>query len=891
MTAFRLKALAIAACAFVACGPTTPGKDGGPDGGMSCGEDRDCPGQNIFACNTLTGECEAACRTDQNCNERGEYAIAECPAGKTDCLCDELKCVAKRCSADTDCPAGACRSGKCVAAPAAASVDSCQITPDVAVVRAGSKVKFWVSAWDAAKKPVVVKDGAAWSAPAAGGLTGSGMGNSFEFNVGMTATSGMAPVDGATAAFGSKSCTAKVIVLPNPPSNRLGVVMTDELTGRPVSGATIVVSNSDTGASLGTGTTDGRGYAEADLPSGAITVTAFHTDYTYITVARYTPSSLPNEARLLSLVSRRNQVAKYGGYTGTFTNVPSTGNVHFGLTGMSIPGSITNISLAQLLGPSVETDIKIGSIEENDVPIPAGAFLGFGEQKIKNTYAAQGVAGVCLNAMGQPDEGRISAGSCGTRTAYALAGDVPIADLPISELTGGGNINVASLLGKIIPLFRKFNSSVVRDVQFSLEPTPRVNDKFDFSDGGHFTKDVNHDFTQMPLSFAFAAKLPELPRFRGEFADGALVLGGAKVPGRGVVPLGLGVGVDTMPRDGKTDQQGMLSGNSLVQVRMAPTHNGLEGAEYGLLVAALSVKSLNDASAGLSSSALFPKIPGNRLVFDPNGASPVDLSGFTWAPFPDGTKVNYGSMAFGGTNPRSFRFAANPTGAGVARVIFTDSLDRRWEVLLDPAQGTAGFTLPVPPTTPAFADRLFADGMTNGKRSSYAVQLFNLNTEGGVLTGGSAISFTQLVELNATNADNTTGYLKSFSFNEKGVPGVELTNPKGGTAMAMPAAVTNRTVEFTVTGFKIGTTGDADGVVRLTIKSGGNPAAGCVMQGPAPGVALLTQETTAGNGKLTYAFPASGCSGTLEVKAELVGVDQMTALDPAVSQTRYVSVP
>lgn len=891
MTALRLSVLAVVALAALGCGPTTPGKDGGADAGMACGDDRDCPGQNLFACNTLSGECEPACRTDMNCNERGEYALAECPAGKTDCLCDELKCVPKRCSADTDCPAGACRSGACVAAPTAASVDSCQITPDVAVVRAGTKVKFWVSAWDAAKKPVVVKDGAAWSAAASGGLSGSGMGQSFEFNVGATATAGMTPVDGATAAFASKSCTAKVIVLATPPTGKLGVVMTDELTGRPVPMASIVVSNSDTGASTATGTTDARGYAEVDLPAGTITVTAFHADYTYVTVARYTPSSMPNEQRLLSLVSRRNQVAKYGGYTGTFTKVPTTGNVHFGLTGMSIPGSITNISLAQLLGPSVNTNIKIGNIMQNDVPVPAGAYLGFNAEAIKTTYAAQGVAGVCLTSTGQPDEAKIGSGSCGTRTAYALAADVAIADLPISEFTGGGDINIPSLLGKIIPLFRKFNSSVIRDVQFDLVPTPRVNNEFDFSDAGHFTKNVNHDFTQMPLSFAFVAKLPELPRFRGEFADGALILGGAKVPGRGVVPLGLGVGVDTMPRDGKTDTQAGLSGQGQVVMRMAPTHDGIEGADYGLLVAALSAKSLNDASAGVSSSALFPKVPGNKLVFDPAGSSPIDLSGFAWTPFPDGTKVNYGAMAAGGTNPRSFRFTANPTGAGVARVIFTDGLERRWEVLLDPAQGTAGFTLPTPPTTPAFADRLFADGMATGTRSSYSVQLFNLNTEGGVATGGSAISFTQLVELNATNADQTTAFLKSFSFNEKGVPEVDLTNPKGGTAMASPAAVANRTLEFTVTGFKLGTTGDADGVVHLTMKSGGNPATGCGAMGQAPGVAILSMETTAGNGKVTYTLPSTGCTGALELTAKLVGVDQQTALDPAVSITRYVTVP
>jgi hypothetical protein len=866
---------------LMACGGT-PAKDGGTGGGggsSGCIEDTDCPDPALFFCNTTTSECEPSCRTKEDCSNerRGQYSLAYC-SGALGCECDEGKCVGSLCSSDADCGAQVCRNGACVAAPT--GVAKCAVTPDFVVVREGAKAKFWVSAWDGSNNPVVTKDGATWSAPSGSPLTGSGTGSAMEFTA-ATVTPGSEAVAAVEAAFGTVKCGASAIVLPSTlGTGEVAVAVVDELSGRPIRNVDVVLSRPDGTIIQQQGDdfvkTDARGYAKLTGAPATFSVSAFHAEYSYLTVANYSGSS-----KFVSLVLRRNQTDKYGGYKGGFGNsVPATSNVHAAIAGMSIAGSVTNLSLAQLLGPSVPTDIRIGSaINQTGVPIPAGVFLGFGDQQIKNSFAGQGLAGTCVDASGNPDEAKIGAGTCGTRTAWALAGDVPLGDLPIDVVAGGlNNINVGALLSRILPIFKKFNSSVVRDVQFELKPTPFNGNKPDFSDQSHFVT-RNHNFTQMPLGFSFVAKLPSLPKFKGSYVDGVAIIGGASVPGQGVVPLGIGVGVNTNPVDDKTDVQAELPGPNMVQIRMAPTHHGLEGGEYGLLIAGLSAKALTDSSAGLGASALFARLPNNALVFDPKGSRPVDVSTMAFPSFPEGATFNFTSATQGAIPGRSFRFKATPdlTGINVLRVSLSDDREHRWDVLLNPASAAAGFTLPAIPSGTTHADRLFANGMASGSRSALVVQALKLNTKPA--GGGTAIDFNGFVEFNDTNADRTTDFLTGFAFLDYGRPTVEFTTPKNN-----PATITRGSrVVVAVKNFKIGTNAADDGVVRLRFASGGSPVAGCDS-------AILKTETTAGNGELEYTLPMSCAGNGISMTAELVGIDEMTPIAPAVSTTLTVTI-
>jgi hypothetical protein len=866
-------ALAFAAMGLVACGPTTPGVDGGGGGtggggGADCVEDTDCPDPQFFFCNTVTSQCEPSCRTKDQCNNRpAEYELAFCK-GSLGCQCDEGKCVGSLCSADSDCgTTQVCRSGACVNPPAATEVTKCQITPDLAVMAAGSKATFFVSAWGANNTPIVLKDGATWSASSGSPLTGSGTGLSAEFTAGSTAAT--TATNAVTATIGSVTCTAKAIVLPAPGANEVAVAVIDELSGRPVQGAKVVLSQTD-GTIIQQGGNDAvdtsaAGHAALQLTGNptAYSVSVFHADFSYVTVANYSGS-----ARFLAFALRRNATDTYGGYKGKFNNVPATSNVHAALAGMSIAGSITNLNITSLLGPSVETDIVIGSaINQQDVPIPAGVFLGFGDQKIKDDVAGLGLNGVCA------DESKTAAGTCGTRTAWALAGDVPLGDLPIDAVAGGlDNIDIGALLSRILPIFKKFNSSIVRDVEFNLVPTPGAatgNPAYPNYRTDTAYAAADHDFTQVPLAFSFAAKLPELPKYKGTFVDGAAIIGGANVVGRGVVPLGIGVGVNTAtPIDGQVDKQADLPAAGMISVRMAPTHHGIEGSHYGLLIAAISAKGLTDASAGVGASALFPRLPGNKLVFDPKGTTPIDVSGQAFPAYPEGAKFNFTSTAQGAVPARSFRIATAVSNVNVLRVSFSDFRERRWDVLVDPAStSTSGFTLPTVPGT--LADRLFFNNLSTGERSDYVVQAFRMAKDPLAATPA-AVTFNNYVELNDTNADRTTDFLTAFSFLNYGRPAIKFTTPSNS-----PATIAKGSkLEIKVNNFSIGTTASNDGVLKLSFTGG----TGCTD-------VVLKTEVTAGSGELEHTLPMA-CGGTgVMIKAELLAIDETTPVAPPVSTT------
>lgn len=874
MTAVLRKTLwaSLALATLMACPPPTPKPDGGTDAGNmggDCVDDTDCPDSTYFFCNTQSSKCEPSCRTAAQCNTRPmQYTLDFCQ-GTLGCQCDEGKCVGSLCSSDSECGTQVCRNGACVAPPAMATATKCAITPDVVVVAAGQPVKFWVSAWDSANNPVVIKEGATWTTQGTA-LTGTPMpGNSAEFTAG---TAAFALGDAVQAAFGGTTCRAKAIVVAAPAMGSLAVSVIDELSGRPIAGAQVVLSSS-TGAIvqqtgmvdfLPTGA-DGTAVLSTTGLTGNATVSVFHPDFSYVTVANYTGTS-----RVLSFALRRNALDTYGGYKGGFTNVPATSNVHAALAGMSLAGSITNLNITQLLGPSVPTDIVIGSaINQMDVPIPAGAFLGFGDQQIKNTIAGQGLNGVCGTTLtdpsSPPDETKILAGTCGTRAAWALAGDVPLGDLPIDAVAGGlDNIDIGMLLGRIIPIFKKFNSSIVRDVPFTLLPTPgAMAGNPDYSNQMHYTT-ANHDFTQIPLAFSFVVKTGTLPQFKGAYADGVAVIGGAMAPGRGVIPLGIGVGVNTNPVDGEIDALMPLSKNQ-IGVRMAPTHHGIEGAHYGLLMAAISAAGLNDASAGIGASALFPRLPNNKLVFDPAGATPIDVSTQSFPVFPEGAKFNFTNTMDGTLAGRSFRIPAAVAGVNVVRVSFSDDLETRWDVLVDAATPT--FTLPVPPGT--LRDRLFDNGMASGGRGTMVVQAFRMVTD-PLTTGSPAVSFTNYVELNGTNADRTTDFLTAFSFLTYAPPSVKFKTPSANPATI--TAMSKLTIE--VASFSVGTGASDDGQVRLTF----TPATNC------PAVSISAEVPMKGSGEVEHTLPA-GCTGAVQIRAELVKTDGMTPIAPAVSTT------
>jgi hypothetical protein len=854
------------------------------DSGVSsqCNTDDDCPDPALFSC-SQAGVCVPSCRAKPDCGaaRRGQYAIAACDSAQLGCQCDEGRCITTLCSSDSECGAQVCRNGACAAAPAASEAVKCSLSPDFVVLKKGAKATFSLSAYKADGSPVVLKEGATFTVPAGSPLTGSGTGLSVEFSASQL-TTGTAPIAAVQAAAGGATCQASAVVLPAAASaGKVAVVAVDELSGRPVAGADVLVSKAD-GRPIEQPAvkTDAKGFAEAVSGApAAYTVSVFHPDYTYVTVANYSGA-----ANYLSFVMRRNQVDKFGGFKGTYPDVQRK-DVQLAITGMSLAGSITNLSITQLLGPSVPKNIMVAGLNLNAVPVPAGVYLGFGTDAIKNDVAGQGLAGTCLDARGASDEATIASGSCGTRSVWSLGATVPVAQLlPFASLAGGGAaLNINDLLTNALPLIKTFKSTVTRDVKFALKNTPRTNGQFVLTDQADFTT-LNQEFPAVPLGFNFAVKLPELPKFGGTYIDGAAIIGGSLVPGRGVVPLGLGAAVNQGPVDGQTDVQGGLPAG-LVGMRMAPNHHGLEGSTYGLVIAGVSASALTSASAGAGVSAIFARIPDNKLRSDATGANPVDVSMLKFPAYPEGARFNFASVGkYGIVTGRTFKpkaaidFAAS--GITVLRVSFADDLEHRWDVLVDAASAQDGFVLPSPPGVNA--DRLLANSMMNSERSTLLVQTLRLSAKPA--TPANALSFVDFVEFNDTNAERTTELLTGFSFIDYGKPGVEFTVPKES-----PGTVATKSkLALTMKSFQLGT----DGKVKLSFSNATGPVVGCGDAATADGSALLSMELMPGNGKVEYALPATCLAQMgLKVKAELVESTGAALVPPASKSIELTLTP
>jgi hypothetical protein len=513
-----------------------------------------------------------------------------------------------------------------------------------------------------------------------------------------------------------------------------------------------------------------------------------------------------------------------------------------------------DLDFTQLLGDTVPTQVTLGTALNQTLPLPIGTFLEFNQSPIKGTYAATGLAGVCTDAFAGgagAAEPLITSGTCGTRTAWGLYGDLLISDIPISAFAGGlSGINYSSLLTQIIPVLKKLNSSVERDVQFRLNTPPAR-----LADGGYDSSEFtpyNHDVQQVvPLGFGYVLKLPSLPKFSGNYADGVLALAGATVPGRGVVPLGLGAAVNTTGAS-TTDIQAGLPSTGLMVVREAPTHHGIEGDQYAVMVLALSLKSLSSASAGLATSALFPRLPNNKLVFDITGANPMVIPGAFIVP-PEGAKFNFAGRTF------QFRSAPSTTGSNVYRVEFSDASGHRWVITGD--VGSPSFSLPVPPA--GFDDRIFTNSAQT-TQSTYTVQLVGLNSDPA--NGGTAISFSQLAELGSTNANRLTDFTTAFAAVAYSAPTVSWTTPNAGNATISASTP----VAVTVSNFMVGASAGNDGYVQLSFTGG----SGC--GGTANGQAADS------SGKVAINIPA-GCSGSaITMTATLVDINGL-AISPSVS--------
>ncbi|MDC0707795.1 carboxypeptidase regulatory-like domain-containing protein [Stigmatella sp. ncwal1] len=823
-----------------------------------CTVDEDCPDPALFFCNPATSRCEASCRTQVDCgaDRRGQYALGDCDRNPLGCQCDQGKCVASLCSVDAVCGAQVCRNGRCGAPPSAEKAATCQVSPAFAIGRQGTQVRFSVAVSDAEGHPLVPAEGISWSATSAA-VSGSGQGTQALF----TWMSPDRSLERLEVRVGQAFCEAHLTILEaTVAAQRVRVGVTDELTGRPIPEVWVGVSD-ETGLITASGRTDEEGVALVSA-SGVVSFTAFHEAYGYLTLANHDVGAGTAE---VMLPLRRNPGEVHGGIRGLFQNRPTGQNLHLGFTGLSLPGMGMDAAREQRLGASREVKFELGG-QARELLLPTNFSLTTPSTQGEAEYTAPGMEGDCAEdpvAASRADKAP-SSSRCGTRTAWALSGDMPTAGLP-PDLFGASQ-DTSQLLAQGIPLLRHFHSSVVRDVRFRLQPIPGASEGTpDLHDTRHYTP-VDPEAMQMPLGFPFVVRVPTLPVYQGAFLKNALVVGAVDVPGRGRVPLGLGLAVNVAPSDPNTDLQSGLPAPGLVGVRMAPAHHGLEGNPYQLTVmASTHVAALEDPEGAALSAVVEPL---SALTFDPKGSAPLTLSsGFL--PIPEGARYNFEPVPSGDLEGRQFWFTNSAGRVGtLLRVRFTNRFGRQWTVLYEPSLENPSVRLPVPPTP--FEDRTFFGDIT-GTRSRLWVQALAVRAP-----DGKRLSLALLADGRTASLAHLDEFTRAFAVLDYQRPELTWLTPDSEGRSVPRASI----LRVRATGFRLGTAPEGEGFVELSFR-GGLGCEGLTVRG----------ERKASLGLCEVELPLPpGCSGR-DVSLTVTRVDSGgQPLRPPVASTRQVHI-
>jgi hypothetical protein len=302
---------------------------------------------------------------------------------------------------------------------------------------------------------------------------------------------------------------------------------------------------------------------------------------------------------------------------------------------------------------------------------------------------------------------------------------------------------------------------------------------------------------------------------------------------------------------------------------MAPTHHGLEGSAYRLIVLATSNAALSDTSMGAASSALVE--PLASLSFDPRGSAPVQISG-GFLPIPDGARYNFIAVPYRGLEGRQFRFLTDPglSGATLLRIVFTNRVGHRWTVLLEPGRATSGVRLPVPPVP--FEDRTYFGDLI-GTRSLLLLQAISAHMP----ESGSGLDPVVLAEADDVSLERLGDFTRAWSALDYRRPELTWLTPDSD-GLSVPR---ESTVRVRTTGFRVGSGPTDDGYVQLSF-TGSPLCEGQTVRGDV--------DTSQGHGEVELKLPP-GCAGLSLIMSATLVDPSGAPLRPPVSSTRLINIP
>ncbi|MEE2835259.1 MAG: hypothetical protein VYB65_04480 [Myxococcota bacterium] len=541
-------------------------------------------------------ECDTQCAAGYVC-QRHFCLPADCEVDD-DCadglVCNPgtNSCSAPVCVANEECGAGqACIGGTCTDAPDPGSVARCEVV-GATVSRQGEVLSLAATSYSSGGA-VVSQMSYSWSVTAGntaatideatGALTGADADGEWTVTAAVRDAAGQA---------GSVTCTHTGANFADVGETSFRVLVMDQRTNQPVSGAKVVLS------------VDGNTSMTETLPSGQALFGDVAGTVDWVSVF-YDTAELG--ADYVTLVGPQNndlaiflfttEKGKKAGVEGSFdfSSLPDR-QLKLGIAGASLAGSLADIDFMMLIGDMVQTQVDIPGlpIPDEGVPLPQGITMQFGPSAFKDKFQALTHSG--------------------TRTVWGLGGSFRLGAItellptiaPLLEDSSSG-LPLGQLLGAIMPLFSQMSHAAkvgikVDSVTCSEGALPN-GDTVDCIEafGGNFDEHTLNFSSGMDLKTSFA--MPALPQKGDGYLSAVLGLIGVDMPGQGMVPLGLGVAVDDPDTSDDTPGDGQLNGmdgapDGSMTVGYARSHSGLDGQGVLGLFLSLDIDGLLGGEGG-----------------------------------------------------------------------------------------------------------------------------------------------------------------------------------------------------------------------------------------------------------------------------------------------------
>lgn len=419
-------------------------------------------------------------------------------------------------------------------------------------------------------------------------------------------------------------CTATLVNLGSVTDGQVRVYVFDDLTNQPIEGAQVVIDSAGDGADHGSAATTGAdGSTETTVAvDGTYSVSVFAQGYNYLSLVGLDASTTNDIAVPLS---SRAIAPDKGGFTGLL-DFSEYEERYLGGDTLAVKAGIVAGSLPLKALLNFNTDLIIGEISTADCseePTPAGCYevsiAGLVDEKVALPGGV--VAGLAATPI-KPHFDSVAVP--GRRYAWSLGTEVEIADLsgiinvvtpylqdcscdatadecdPAAsgegecscDLDCGLNLDIGSLYDDVVPLVSGVATGLKGNLSLpagsAADWTEHITGEYgsaDREDDPRYPKldDGTGDYGKLALREAWskftafkAPSLPEDPLNPGKQMEAMFAISGVEATGMGLVPLGMGLGLDCTEGDclsAEGEFDGELNGGQICFYSIDDTEN------------------------------------------------------------------------------------------------------------------------------------------------------------------------------------------------------------------------------------------------------------------------------------------------------------------------------